>query len=498
MIQNTRPYYFFIRLSIWALRAIFPASLIYCSCKVLGYSFLPWQVETTAVAEVLFYFFISLPRQHQLNNSGPQSVRRSCEERRALFEKCWTNIPDLDFFFRVWFKGAPLNTIYRDDLKDFLSWGFLYKPQASPSDDDELEEYILKTEHRLGITFPLGRGPSRPSQVSTDPLNLQHKPLIFYLAAVFPDDLQTYLTASLFLSLTHYRLPLYSSLFIFPPRPHTLFSPHISPSPFLPYYYRPHTSPTTRPLLLIHGIGAGLRTYTSFLSSFIKSSPGTGIIALEMMQISMRITTSIPPLSTLHSEIIKILNHHDWDKCTILAHSYGTIIANHLLKHSPSRISSLLLVDPVTLSIHWGGIPYNFLYRQPKKASEWQLHYFASRDMGVAHSITRRFDWSENVMWKEELMRHKRRVPVVVALAEEDIIVDTEGLKQYLVVDKGLNTRVYDSEDILKDGWNDTKDELGIIWFKGINHSEMFDKPERWDVLVEVVRAHSTIKAESE
>lgn len=183
MIHHSCPYYVFIRLSIWALRAVAPASIIYCLAWGLGHGFLFWPLEVLAFAEALFYFCVSLPRQWVLDRSRPRPVERSLRERQQLFERCWSSIPDLESFLRVWFRGATLDSYHRDDFKDFLAWGFLYKTEATASDDDELEGYVCRTEEALGRKFPPGRGLCRPSQVSTDALHLQHKPFLFYVVS---------------------------------------------------------------------------------------------------------------------------------------------------------------------------------------------------------------------------------------------------------------------------------------------------------------------------
>lgn len=310
----------------------------------------------------------------------------------------------------------------------------------------------------------------------------------------------TYVTARS-IGLCHFRLPLREFFTVFPFRPHTLFSQHVSPSKELSYWYRPHTSKKRKPVLFIHGIGAGMRTYTGFLNDFMQRDAledddgQVGIIALELMPVAMRITKGILPRTEMLTEILKILNYHDWDKFVIVGHSYGTIMATHLLQRlgDTGRIGPLLLVDPVTISIHWGGIPYNFLYHDPRKASEWQLHYFACTDMCVAHTITRRFDWSENVMWKEDM---RGRV-MTVALADEDIIMDTFALREYLVDDDVLNTRAHNARELLqKEGigryHRSKEDERGvdIIWYDGLNHAEIWDSAKDWRPLVEILHRY--------
>lgn len=129
------------------------------------------------------------------------------------------------------------------------------------------------------------------------------------------------------------------------------------------------------------------------------------------------------------------------------------------------------MVDPVTLLLHSGDVAYNFAYRSPRKASEHQLHYFACTDMGVAHAITRRFMWTENALWKEDIVG--RRVTVV--LAGEDIIVDTQSLGKYLA-DK-------DEDDWKEKTW--TGKGLEMLWFGRLNHAQVFDTAKDRHALVD-------------
>ncbi|KAJ3453283.1 hypothetical protein MRS44_017530 [Fusarium solani] len=68
------------------------------------------------------------------------------------------------------------------------------------------------------------------------------------------------------------------------------------------------------------------------------------------------------------------------------------------------------------------------LCRKPTHASEHLLSYFGSKDMGVAHTLFRRFIWSDNALWKEDIQDHR----VAVVLAGRDVIVDTKAIGAYL------------------------------------------------------------------
>ena len=183
MIPNTQPHYIFIRACIWSLRTVVPASLLYCLCGSFGYRFLPYYLESLAYLEALFWLCICLPRQHVLDRSSPRVLQRTRQQRRELVDRCWASIPDMGSFVSTWFKHQPLERLCREEVKDFLAWGFLYKTRATEVDDQELEEYLNKTEAIIGQRFLPGRGPFRPSQVSTDALHFQHKPLFFYIVS---------------------------------------------------------------------------------------------------------------------------------------------------------------------------------------------------------------------------------------------------------------------------------------------------------------------------
>lgn len=224
---------------------------------------------------------------------------------------------------------------------------------------------------------------------------------------------------------------------IFPIRPLTLFKSSRSPARRLTYWYRPHTSRSRRPVLFIHGIGIGLYPYVNFLAQLDSalnlgrsSKDQVGIVAVEIMPVSFRITHSALRSDEMCEEIQALMRHHGFDRPVLVSHSYGTVITTQLLK-SPMMASSVgpvVLIDPISILLHLPDVAYNFTHRKPKRANEYQLHYFASMDMGVSHSLSRCFFWSENVLWKHEI-GHR---PMTVSLAGRDLIVDTKTVGNYL------------------------------------------------------------------
>lgn len=115
---------------------------------------------------------------------------------------------------------------------------------------------------------------------------------------------------------------------IFPFRPLALLSPHRSPAKTLTYWHRPHTSKTRLPVLFIHGIGIGLYPYVNFLAELnvgdeTDGSGGElGIIAVEIMPVSFRITGEALQKDEMCHEIHCILKEHGWEKFVLVSHSW--------------------------------------------------------------------------------------------------------------------------------------------------------------------------------
>jgi hypothetical protein len=190
-------------------------------------------------------------------------------------------------------------------------------------------------------------------------------------------------------------------------------------------------------VVFIHGIGIGLYPYVNLLAqldsrlnSGSSSDDLVGIIAIEIMPVSFRITHSALKKDEMCDEILAILKYHKFHQPVLVSHSYGTVITTQLLK-SPEladQIGPIVLIDPISILLHLPDVAYNFTRRKPQRANEHQLYYFASMDMGVSHSLSRCFFWSENVLWKNDI-GHR---PVTVSLAGQDLIVNTRAVGDYL------------------------------------------------------------------
>ncbi|KAK7177821.1 alpha beta hydrolase fold family [Paraphaeosphaeria sporulosa] len=480
--------YIFIRACIFILHLIAPLSVLWCLVSLFCPPFhVSWILQVWATFETAFYLLVYHPRKIYLQRAAIHPTPISRERRRVLFQRCHQNIPDPELYLVKWFRDAPASEIKQENVRDFFRWAFLNTGEPNTMEDEELEEYIKKIEELLGRRIEPGRGNANCFRLTLDKVDMLHRSLTWYLCVFIVDTVASgYMR---YHSFDFYRTSLLRFPTVFPMRPFTLLTRHRSLAKTLTYWHRPHTSQTKLPVLFIHGIGIGLYPYINFLAELnlddeTHGSDGEiGIIAVEIMAVSFRITGEALEKEEICREIDCILKAHNWKDFVLVSHSYGSVIATHLL-HTPQiarKIGPMLFIDPVSFLLHLPDVAYNFICRKPIRANEHQLHYFASKDMGVSHTLFRRFFWSENILWKEDIGNHR----VTVVLGGKDLIVDTEIVKAYLT----------DSESVrpAKGGWEERVwkgDGLDVLWFPELDHGQVFDKKSTRVKLVKIVRSY--------
>ncbi|KZS87440.1 hypothetical protein SISNIDRAFT_460841, partial [Sistotremastrum niveocremeum HHB9708] len=489
MINNSLPELVVIHASIFAIRAITPLCFLFLGFYWIigvGWHGRTWNelegwemalgliVSIWAALEVAFYLLVYLPLKWRIQAPAihPPLIPRA--ERKALFARCLDSIssvgdPKLDDFLSQWFLDADPSKLTREDIRTWILWAVFSSEYAEKDWRDEIEEYVEMVEKRTGRVFEESEDgkygeihvPMRPT---FDRVRAAHRPLVWYLIVGIVDTLTS---LDLYRSGFRHHQPKYGIL-MFPLRFWTFLSKR-SPSNDMSYWYRPHQSPTKDPIVFIHGIGIGLWPYRDFFKDIIAADPTVGIIAVELLPISMRLTH--PPLSSrlFLDSLLAILNEHSITTCTLITHSYGSSMSAHIFR-SPKlskRVANAVLVDPVAFLLHEPSVARNFLYRHPNvwRANELQLWYFASRDISVANALSRYFFWSENVLWAEDLevsgtpstvegddgVEESGRVTpserrVVVVLSERDQILHARRVWGYLTRRSRTNAQSDDQD----------------------------------------------------
>ncbi|KAI5802796.1 Alpha/Beta hydrolase protein [Pyronema domesticum] len=488
----------FIRICIWFLSSITPAAVAYLvyaitTGKTTNYLIL----EAYCAAETAFYFVYYLPRKRNLQRPASHPPRHPYSHRQALFQKCLSTISDPKSYISGWFHGAPYTSVYRENLAEFLAWGFLDRdtlPEKGSEDWEELEGYVDATEKAMGLELKPGYNPEvKALRLTVDPVRMTHRSLAWYLMISVVD-----LLTSAGLYFRGFRLLPTSGWYqIFPLRFHApLMSLGIaSPAKDLSYWFKPHRSPTSLPVVFLHGLGVGLYPYVPFLGELSASlGPDTGLIVIEIMPISTRICHDPTSIPEFNRQILQILSFHGIDKFILAGHSYGTILSTHLLAHPHIRekIEGVVLIDPISFLLHLPDVAYNFTARTPRGANERQLEYFASRDPGISGTICRHFFWGRNVLWKEDLMGGDEipGVKAAVALGWRDLIVNIPAVWEYLNDgDERVesNGQARDRDQEMTDATVTTKEGIRLLRYGDCDHAQVFDTKERRKRIVDVV-----------
>ncbi|KAK1830133.1 Alpha/Beta hydrolase protein [Podospora conica] len=463
-------------------------------------------VSGLLLLEIAFVAFIYRPHKARLARLADHPPPLTHPERLALFERCVANIPNWERYLLVWFLDADPSEIKRDNVRDFVLWAFFDRDASgdeTPDDEEQIEVLLRRIESVLGRELPPGRGSASPLRLTIDPVLIRYHSVIWYgIIALL--DLITHAILR-FHGFTYHAPHTTTAQAItatFPPTavlrtlPLPLTQRAISPAPNLPYWHRPHRSSTHRPILFFHGIGIGLWPYTRFLST-LTTDPSIGLIALELLPVSARLTA--PPLSrsAFVSQVRAILAAHGWDDFVVVSHSYGSVLTTHVLAEFGHRVRAAVLVDPVSVLLHLPDVAYNFTRRAPRTANEWQLWYFASMDAGVAGTLGRHFFWRENIAWREDLVGEKGKRKVAVCLAGRDLIVDTRSVARYLAGEGDFGKQEEGEPfDMGLAGNFVAPTGVEVVWFPGLDHAQVFEGWRERERVVEVVRRYCRVEGE--
>ncbi|WYZ43797.1 hypothetical protein EsH8_VII_000233 [Colletotrichum jinshuiense] len=535
MLGRTFHEYVFIRACIIPLQyPIIPYVLALATC-LLGATYTQSTAQWKTIArifvglmsiELLYILFIWLPYTKRLKEPAEHPPLSSPAERRALFDRCMGTVPNYEYYIRMWFLGAEMSDIRRENVRDFLLWAFFdveertdgknHGLRAGEDYDAEVDQYIAHVESQLGASFKPGRGPAKCLRLTIDSVEPRYRTVWWYAIMALLDH-----ATHVLLLLNGFQYYAQSrEKAIFPPRMQQIFASRRSSAGNLSYWHRPHQSDGL-PVVFCHGIGIGLWPYVRFLAEIARGNGKgqTGVIALEILPVCFRLTD--PPLGkeVFLRQFKEILDHHAWDKFTLVSHSYGSVLSTHAMRcpELQARIPRAVLIDPVSILLHLPDVAYNFTRRLPTTANEWQLWYFASTDPGVAHCLGRYFFWRENAIWADELVGRRAASEsasdertgerqVTVCLAGLDLIVDTHAVARYLAEgDRTDHAASLQDEQgrrnvagplagpirgVESESHRSVKSGIDLLWFPDKDHAQVFDSERGRARIVAVIQGY--------
>ena len=162
----------------------FGGPFVVAGCALLPFLFvLPIVIVWWVVAEGAWLVHRRyLRHRHEQFTPAPDNPARRKQMERMLLMKDDV-IPDFREFLREWFRGADPRLIRRENVKEFVRYGF-YGGVDGPlgqAEEEEIEWWIGEVEHTWGIAFEPGRTNGLKFMAHMrEPLKVFHQPLAYY------------------------------------------------------------------------------------------------------------------------------------------------------------------------------------------------------------------------------------------------------------------------------------------------------------------------------
>lgn len=210
---------------------------------------------------------------------------------------------------------------------------------------------------------------------------------------------------------------------------------------------------TPLPVVFIHGLGIGFGSYVGIISSFPYE---VDVILVEWHHVSMQLHHKVPSIDDTTRSIISTMDDLHIPQACFLAHSLGNNALSWILKNKETshRVGATIMLDPITFLLCDNKVATSVIYHEPHSSVEFLLHYFVSRELNIAYTISRHFEWSQNIVFFEDLpgcrtlktppsgmdndhnvsvpAKSKARVQNTIILSSADGIVPSSAIERYL------------------------------------------------------------------
>lgn len=98
------------------------------------------------------------------------------------------------------------------------------------------------------------------------------------------------------------------------------------------------------------------------------------------------------------------------------------------------------------------------------------LHYFASQDMLISHTLSRHFFWNEYILWKDDIPN----LPLTVTLSGKDLIVPKEAVWKYLTGSEVYDVPVEGPGEMAQRTREAEQGLMKVVWFDEFDHAGLF------------------------
>jgi hypothetical protein len=236
-----------------------------------------------------------------------------------------------------------------------LSWAFFALPLEELLQDEaateEMNYMIDNFEQEFHVEFDHGYNEDIVAcRISFDPVHAYHRPLAFYTVIMFFTTLFGFACQFVW-GMTKFGPETTSTIW-------NLIDPQQSYEPVtkadvperVSYWFR-QGDRTKKPIVFIHGIGAGLMCYITFVSKLMTLD--APIFFIELPYVSMHCIEDVPTMQETVRDLQNMLHRHEFNDAVFVAHSLGTAVTSWVVKHMSQSVAGVIFLDPICFMLHY-------------------------------------------------------------------------------------------------------------------------------------------------
>ncbi|KAJ9084341.1 hypothetical protein DSO57_1025627 [Entomophthora muscae] len=407
-----RGFVLFCGFFVFSLTPVAFVTLLY-----LTFSPAPWGIPHAVLAlwslsEVAFYVFyrycFAIASRHQ------PPLKLTFDERIALAKKMLEHIDDIFLMLNNWLHLQPTEPLTFKQYSTWIIYAFFDKAEENLTEDEVAQSKEILSFFENQVEFPEASSDKEivkyvPVRPTIEPLQVIHKPLIFFLVTGIPKMLAH-------LGLQSFGFTRYAA------------NDNI-------HYWSNNIKSHELPILFIHGIGLGYSMYFRQVARLTQLYPNRHIILYEVPSVSLSPVAEINTKDQTIQAVDIIFQTHNLETSSVIAHSYGTVIATWLVKFRPHYVTKLSLVDPICFMLWDSTLVYGFLLSRPTSMLHEFIRLFLSRDLVMANTFCRYFMWHASFMFPDEI-----HCPANIYFSKKDCIIDAKTC--YAHLEKHANDKV--------------------------------------------------------
>ncbi|KAJ9062265.1 hypothetical protein DSO57_1012711 [Entomophthora muscae] len=368
------------------------------------WSFTSIVVASWCISEILFHIYSHVVI-YKLTKNPKHHIPMTQDTRKTIALQVCDHLVDPDAELRGWMHPTPKGRLHINDILTWVAWGFFGKDLSEITQDEQplVKEVLDIFNNKLQCNDAWPRKEQQPTYTirpTLDALDLGIKSLAMY---AFFSVLKIGICTAWCLDGFRFEI----------------IGKGVS------YWIREPEDEEGEPIMLLHGGGVGIYMYATQIAYLVRKYPKRRIILYIISNACLAPASDDISVEDIISTIDILFANEKVSKVSIIAHSFGTMVAGFLVLHRPQYLARLTFVDPICFMIYDSSFAFLSLYAKPTCLFH-HIYYILSRDPVFASFLHNQ--WLPVFLFFPESIT----VPATIYVAERDWIVDGRKTFNYL------------------------------------------------------------------